>query len=52
MKVCIAETLWQCDGGGLVCGGWVGEITLFDSVGCAVELKHRLGVYSSESTFV
>ena len=43
-----AEVLWQVKGSGLVKGGWVCGDAWFGSVVSAIELKIRLGVYSSE----
>ena len=52
LKVHVAETLRQCGGEGLVRGGWVGGDPWFGSIDCAVELKRRLVVYSSECSLL
>jgi hypothetical protein len=48
LPVCTAEVLRQVKGSGLVKGGWVCGDAWFGSVVSAVELKIRLGVYSSK----
>ena len=48
MPVHVAEVLRQVKGSGLVLGGWVCGDAWFGSILSAIELKLRLGVYSSE----
>jgi hypothetical protein len=43
----VAETLRICESSNLVEGGWVGGDAWFGSVPCAVELKNKLGVFST-----
>ena len=48
MPVHVAEVLRQVKGSGLELGGWVCGDAWFGSIPSAIELKLRLGVYSSE----
>ena len=43
----VAETLRICESSNLVEGGWVGGDAWFGSIPCAVELKNKLGVFST-----
>ncbi len=42
-----AEVLWQAEGANVVRGGWVGGDAWFGSIESCVELKKRLGLYST-----
>ena len=44
----VPEVLWQEEDSGMEKGGWVGGDAFFGSIGAVVELKARLGIYSSE----
>ena len=48
LPVATTEVLRQVKGSGFVKGGWVCRDAWFGSVVLAIELKIRLGVYSSE----
>ena len=47
IMVHVAETLRQCESANVTQGGWVGGNAWFGSVPCVVELKKKLGIYST-----
>ncbi len=47
IMVHVAETLRQCESANVVEGGWVGGDAWFGSIPCVVELKKKLGIFST-----
>ena len=47
IMVHVAETLRQCESANVTRGGWVGGDAWFGSVPCVVELKNKLGIFST-----
>ncbi len=43
----VVETLHQCESAKVAEGGWVGGDAWFGSIPCVVELKNKLGVFST-----
>lgn len=43
----VAETLRQCESASVAQGGWVGGDAWFGSIPCVVELKNKLGIFST-----